>query len=126
MIYANFDNQGNLAGFYDSEIHENIPETAREITSEAHQEFLNNQSKVKINPETLQVEELPPPTQEELAIINQQNINAEASNFLSSTDWKVIRHLGQKALNITTSLTEQEYLALEQQRQEARQRIVLV
>lgn len=126
MIYANFNEQGALLSFYDSEINENIPETAREITSEVHQEFLNNQSKVKINPETLQIEELPPPTTEELAIIERQNINAEAANFLVSTDWKIIRHIGQKALTVETSLTDEEYLALEQQRQEARQRIVLV
>jgi len=66
MIYANFDNQGSLLGFYDSEINENIPETAKEISAEVHQAFLNNQGTVKINPETLQVEELPPLPQEEL------------------------------------------------------------
>ena len=33
------------------------------------------------------------------------------------SDWKVMRHIREKALNIPTTLTEQEYLALEQQRQ---------
>lgn len=44
--------------------------------------------------------------------------------FLNETDYKVIRHLGQKALGINTSMTEQEYLELEQQRQEARDKVL--
>lgn len=45
--------------------------------------------------------------------------NAEHREFLRSTDWKVLRHLRQKALGIPTSLTDSEYLALEQQRADA-------
>lgn len=45
--------------------------------------------------------------------------NIEHQEFLSSTDWKVLRHTREKALGITTSLTEEEYLALEQQRENA-------
>ena len=48
----------------------------------------------------------------------------EALVFLESTDYKVLRHLGQKALNISTTLTEQEYLDLETQRQEARTKVL--
>lgn len=33
------------------------------------------------------------------------------------TDWKVLRHIREKALNLPTSLTEEQYIALEQQRQ---------
>lgn len=43
---------------------------------------------------------------------------------LNQTDWKVLRHIREKALGIPTSLTETEYLVLEQQRQSAAQRIV--
>lgn len=50
--------------------------------------------------------------------------NAENREFLNSTDWKVLRHIRQKALGITTSLTEDQYLDLEQQRTEAASRIV--
>jgi len=45
------------------------------------------------------------------------SIAQNAQEFLNATDWKVIRHLGQKALNIATSMTEEEYLALEAERQ---------
>ena len=45
--------------------------------------------------------------------------NIQFTHFLSSTDWKVLRHIRQKALGIPTSLTEEEYLALEADRQNA-------
>jgi hypothetical protein len=56
------------------------------------------------------------------AVITQKNIdtqNIEHKEFLSSTDWKVLRHTREKALGIETSLTEDEYLALEQERENA-------
>jgi hypothetical protein len=49
--------------------------------------------------------------------------NSQERVFLNSTDWKVLRHLRQKALNIPTSLSDAEYLQLEQQRQAAAARI---
>lgn len=50
--------------------------------------------------------------------------NGLEREFLNSTDWKVLRHIRQKALNVPTSLTESQYLELEQQRQAAAARIV--
>lgn len=50
--------------------------------------------------------------------------NAVEQEFLRSTDWKILRHLRQKALGIQTSLTDAEYLTLEQQRADAAARIV--
>lgn len=47
----------------------------------------------------------------------------EKIKFLQETDWKVIRHIGQKALGLKTSMSEEEYLNLEQQRQSARDSI---
>ena len=58
------------------------------------------------------------------AQVAQQELNAQSRKLLQDTDYLVIRHIGQKALNLETSLTEQEYLALEQQRQEARESIL--
>ena len=63
-------------------------------------------------------------TEEELAMRKQIRINSEALGLLNSTDWKVIRYLGQKALAIPSNLTEEEYLQLEQQRQEERNKVV--
>jgi hypothetical protein len=60
----------------------------------------------------------------ELAQKEQEKKNGLELEFLKSTDWKVLRHLRQKALGITTSLTEAEYLELETQRDAAASRIV--
>jgi len=54
----------------------------------------------------------------------QDKLNGIEREFLNSTDWQILRHLRQKALNIPTSLTDAEYLTLEQQRQAAAARIV--
>ena len=43
---------------------------------------------------------------------------------LRATDWKVLRHSREKALGIATSLTDEEYLALEQERQDIAKSIV--
>jgi hypothetical protein len=54
----------------------------------------------------------------------QDTANAVEREFLNSTDWKVLRHIRQKALGAPTSLTDAEYLEIEQQRQAAAARIV--
>jgi hypothetical protein len=56
--------------------------------------------------------------------LEQEAINAEAQAFLDSTDFKVMRHIRQKALGQELSLSEEEYLALEQQRSDAAASIV--
>lgn len=53
-----------------------------------------------------------------------QQQNAEDLEFLRSTDWKILRHIRQQALSVPTSLSAEEYLALEQQRNAAASRIV--
>jgi len=54
----------------------------------------------------------------------QEKTNAEAQAFLDSTDFKVLRHIRQKSLGQQLSLSEDEYLALEQERSDAAERIV--
>jgi hypothetical protein len=58
------------------------------------------------------------------SIYQQKEINQQARAFLVECDWKRQRHISQKALNIETSLTEEEYLAMEQQAQQARESII--
>ena len=59
-----------------------------------------------------------------LAEKEQYRLNGIEREFLNSTDWKVLRHLRQKALGLPTTLTEDQYIELEQQRQAAAARIV--
>jgi hypothetical protein len=54
----------------------------------------------------------------------QETINAEKREFLNSSDWKILRHLREKALSIDTTLSETEYLELEQLRNDAAKDIV--
>jgi hypothetical protein len=54
----------------------------------------------------------------------QRITNAEKRYFLESSDWKVMRHLREKALGQTTTLTDQQYLDLEQSRADAAAAIV--
>ena len=46
------------------------------------------------------------------AKIEQDKINSEAQDFLDSTDYKVSRHLRQKALGQEPSLSDSEYWTL--------------
>jgi hypothetical protein len=52
--------------------------------------------------------------------------NAQERDFLNSTDWMVLRHIRQKSLGISTSLTEQAYLDLEQRRQDSANRVIKI
>lgn len=64
-----------------------------------------------------------PVSAETLKQNEQKEINKKDRLFLNSTDWKVLRHIRQKALNEVTSLSDDEYLNLERQRQAAALRI---
>ena len=44
---------------------------------------------------------------------------AEARIFLRNSDWKILRHVREQALNKPTTLTQEEYLELERQRDAA-------
>jgi hypothetical protein len=56
--------------------------------------------------------------------IDQEAINKEALEFLAASDFKVLRHIRQKALQQELSLSDEQYLELEQQRAAAAARIV--
>jgi hypothetical protein len=65
----------------------------------------------------------------ELASSQQETIkladqSAESIRFLNSTDWQVLRHIRQLALGVPTTLSQDEYIALEQQRQRAADNVV--
>jgi len=59
-----------------------------------------------------------------IAAEEQEIINQQARQFLQSTDWQILRHIGQLTLNMLTTLSESEYQELEQQRQTARNQII--
>lgn len=89
------------------------------ITDDDHNKILNQTHKFDVASKT--VVAINP---SELSQKEQDRLNGLEREFLNSTDWKVMRHIRQKALGIPTSLTEAQYLELEQQRQAAAARIV--
>lgn len=89
------------------------------ITDEQHKQIMDQTHRFDVLTKTVI-----PVNSTELALREQEKLNAVEREFLNSTDWKVMRHIRQKALGIPTSLTEAQYLELEQQRQAAAARIV--
>lgn len=55
--------------------------------------------------------------------IEEEKNKNDLRQFLNDTDWKVLRHIRQKALNTQTTLTEEEYFALEESRATAASRL---
>jgi len=53
-----------------------------------------------------------------------EKLSTEALRYLESTDWKVLRHIRQKALGITTSMSDEEYLEFELSRVEAANKVI--
>jgi len=53
-----------------------------------------------------------------------ENVAVQKTTELANAHWKILRHIRQKALNITTSLSDAEYIQLEQQREAAAARVV--
>lgn len=68
-------------------------------------------------------EELPEAMAEMEAQAISEKEKADALQFLNQSDWKILRHIRQKALGMELSLSEEEYLALEQQRADAASKV---
>jgi hypothetical protein len=98
-----------------------VPDTVSivTITEEQDQQIRDNTHFFDL--ETLTVTPMP---QIELDRQQADKTNAEYREFLNRSDWQVLRHLRQKALGITTTLTEEEYLELENQRQNSANSII--
>jgi hypothetical protein len=105
-----------------------------EITSVKQAEngwIINNQLSVPNDPanrhcqmvlEWISQGNIPQPhfTQEELDDQTAALVSAQNKQFLIDTDWKILRHRDQLELGIPTSLTNEEFIQLLQDRQTAR------
>jgi hypothetical protein len=98
-----------------------VPETVRTVTITNEEEKLIRDNTHFFDTETNAVIALP---DSELSKKEQDLKNAQHREFLNSTDWIVMRHIRQKALGSPTTLSEQEYLDLEVQRQNAANSII--
>jgi hypothetical protein len=98
-----------------------VPSTVSvyEITDQQAEQIKDQTHYFNVDSKTLQ-----PVASSVTAEKEQYRLNGIEREFLNSTDWKILRHLRQKALNAPTTLTDAQYLELEQQRQAASARIV--
>lgn len=53
-----------------------------------------------------------------------EKANSLKQHELSSSDWKVMRHIREKALGLKTTLTDSEYIALETKRENIAKSII--
>jgi len=111
----------NPRGFYDDRLHgENIPEGAKQITSERHHELLEGQSQGKIIREDADgypvLIEPPPLTPEEVAAIERNWRDAK----LAATDGDVTRHRDELEEGSTTTVSAEQYTALQAYRRQLR------
>jgi len=60
-----------------------------------------------------------PLTSEQILAKSTYSTNSVHREFLNRTDWKVLRHMREKSLGLPTTLSDQDFLQLEQQRQTA-------
>ena len=98
-----------------------VPDTVRTVTISKEQ---YDQIMAQTHRFDVATTSLVPVPSSELEQKERDVLNAVEREFLNSTDWKVMRHLRQKALGEPTTLTEEQYLELEQQRSDAASRIV--
>jgi hypothetical protein len=118
MYYVCIENQ-TVIGIQSYEPSVPVSVTVSTISDVQYQQLLDQTHKFDVASNTV----IPV----DAAVLSQQNqdkLNSLEREFLNSTDWKILRHLRQKTLGISTSLTEAEYLELENQRQQAASRIV--
>jgi hypothetical protein len=101
----------------------NVPDNIEviEITAEEDQLIKNRSHYFDIGTKT--VESLP---QHDLNNQQIEKDNIIHMEFLSSTDWKILRHLRQLSLKIDTTLTEAEFTMLENDRQVAAESIIKI
>lgn len=102
--------------------------TEEELLLESSRRTINTEDPETLEP--IQYDEILIPQEFTVQVVDitaqktQEETNKTAMAHLVSTDWLVLRHQGQIAIGITTSLTAQEYLDLETARQASRDSIV--
>jgi hypothetical protein len=92
----------------------NVPESVRVVA-------ISDEDYTKLDQRThyfdIPTSSVQPYAKSELDKLAVREANVEHQRFLTSTDWKVMRHIREKALGIPTSLSDAEYLDLELERE---------
>ena len=83
--------------------------------------IISNEDHTKLDQRThyfdIPTSSVQPYPQRELDKLAAQSASLEHQRFLTNSDWKIMRHIREKALGIPTSLSNAEYLDLELERE---------
>lgn len=123
-MYYQCIEHGQITGVYNYE--PNVPESVTVIEiSDQEYDLVYVKKTHKIDLEKLKVVSLPESVLlQNLTAAQIIKVNKENLRYLKSTDWMILRHLREKTLDQSSSLTEEEYLQLEQKRADAAAAIV--
>jgi len=117
MKKAVFDENGLPEAFYDSNINEEIPKSAVEITDDQWREFIDNAGERKFEDGEVVAHDPSPPVQTE------DTIRALQSFMIEEVRWHVERYVTQRELNMPEDerdIKEVEYIAVLQYMQDIR------
>lgn len=106
-------------GFYDPDLNDNIPESAKEIAQTEYEKFHENQGKgirQKINPETLKIEENPY-TDKEFKNFKRQEVTQKLAQIDNDSNSR--RSYREAVINKEITVNDNEYKALKALEDEA-------
>lgn len=115
--YVNYDESGNITGFYTPDIHNDIPKKCIKVTKDEWKYLVAHQAEYMVDVSSgilvwcgrnIDVEQ------------ETASVRAKRDRLLVNTDWMVSRHNEQKILGLDTTITEEQYTALLKYRQELR------
>lgn len=122
MYFAHYDQNGQILGFYTSDIHgDNIPTPNIEITYEQWQECLNNQGRRKVDVITKQIVTCEPPAPTKDQLLAQLDAEYAPQFQQLQQSWAAIQLDGNTAL---VNELQTEYQALKQEYQTKREAII--
>jgi len=128
MKYLAYDKEtGEFAGFYDSEVHTEIPENTIQIAENHYTELFRKLNNPEF-PFILKVVDkniTMVPIEEDLPLIKEKKIKAikELAKYtLSDTDWIILRHLEEKESGEDPTLTPQELHKVLKKREKIRKK----
>jgi hypothetical protein len=109
--YAHLDRKNELKGWYNDDVHEEIPEPNIEATEEQWQEALSNGFNY-YNKETESLEYKDFRTPEEIYEARASGLRQDRDKAIDDVVWLLERHQQEQILNIPTTLSSSEHLEL--------------
>lgn len=115
--YVDFDQDGNITGYYTPELHADIPKKCIKITEEEWKYLVINQVEYCVDVTSGNIVWCGKRIDEKAEL---EGVRSQRNNLLSETDWIMQRHTEQKTLGIETAITDEQYSQLAVYRQKLR------